>query len=108
MWINSLTGNRSPFGTMKHGKTDAEAAGPAERFAPIDYPRPDGVLSFDRLTNVAFSFTNHAEEQPAHLVLKDPGVPRSTCRISRSRRNVTARRPFTRWCATRTARTRPS
>jgi ferredoxin-like protein FixX len=70
-----ITGNRSPFGTMKHGKTDAEATGPAERFAPIDYPRPDGVLSFDRLTNVAFSFTNHAEEQPAHLVLKDPDVP---------------------------------
>jgi electron-transferring-flavoprotein dehydrogenase len=75
MWINSLTGNRSPFGTMRHGKTDAEATGPAERFAPIDYPKPDGVLSFDRLTNVAFSFTNHAEEQPAHLVLKDPAVP---------------------------------
>jgi electron-transferring-flavoprotein dehydrogenase len=75
MWINSLTGNRSPFGTMKHGKTDAAATGGAERFAPIDYPKPDGVLSFDRLTNVAFSFTNHAEEQPAHLTLKDPNVP---------------------------------
>ena len=75
MWINSLAGNRSPFGTLKHGKTDAEATGHADRFAPIDYPKPDGVLSFDRLTNVAFSFTNHAEEQPAHLTLQDPDVP---------------------------------
>jgi electron-transferring-flavoprotein dehydrogenase len=74
MWTRSLTG-LSLFGTLGHGKTDAEATGPAERFAPIDYPKPDGVLSFDRLTNVAFSFTNHAEEQPAHLVLKDPAVP---------------------------------
>ena len=44
MWINSLTGNRSPFGTMKHGKTDAEATGRAEHYEPIDYPKPDGVL----------------------------------------------------------------
>ncbi len=42
---------------------------------PIDYPKPDGMLSFDRLTNVAFSFTNHEENQPAHLTLKDPAVP---------------------------------
>jgi electron-transferring-flavoprotein dehydrogenase len=75
MWINSLTGNRSPFGTLKHGKTDAEATGHADRFAPIEYPKPDGVLSFDRLTNVAFSFTNHAEEQPAHLTLRNLDVP---------------------------------
>jgi electron-transferring-flavoprotein dehydrogenase len=75
MWINRLTGNRSPFGTLRHGKTDAEATGRAERFAPIDYPKPDGVLSFDRLTNVAFSFTNHAEEQPCHLTLQDPAIP---------------------------------
>ena len=75
MWINTLTGNHSPFGVMKHGKTDAESTGRAERFAPIDYPKPDGVLSFDRLTNVAYSFTNHAEDQPSHLKLKDPDVP---------------------------------
>jgi electron-transferring-flavoprotein dehydrogenase len=75
MWINSLTGNRSPFGTMRHGKSDAEATKRADRFAPIDYPKPDGVLSFDRLTNVAFSFTNHAEEQPCHLTLADPRIP---------------------------------
>jgi len=75
MWINTLFGNRSPFGAMKHGKTDAQATGLAANFAPIDYPRPDGVLSFDRLTNVAFSFTNHDENQPAHLTLNDPSVP---------------------------------
>ena len=74
MWVSSLTG-WSPFGAMKHGKTDAAATRRAAHFAPIDYPKPDGVLSFDRLTNVAFSFTNHAEEQPCHLRLKEPDLP---------------------------------
>jgi electron-transferring-flavoprotein dehydrogenase len=74
MWATSLTG-WSPFGTMKHGVTDAEATGKAADHKPIEYPRPDGVLSFDRLTNVAFSFTNHEESQPCHLKLKDPAVP---------------------------------
>ncbi|MEL6196553.1 MAG: electron transfer flavoprotein-ubiquinone oxidoreductase, partial [Pseudomonadota bacterium] len=63
------------FGTMRHGKADHEATGRAKRFEPIDYPKPDGVLSFDRLTNVAYSFTNHDHDQPAHLTLKDPYVP---------------------------------
>jgi electron-transferring-flavoprotein dehydrogenase len=75
MWINALLGNRSPFGAMRHGKTDAEATGEAARFLPIEYPKPDGVLSFDRLTNVSFSGTNHAEDQPCHLQLRDPEVP---------------------------------
>ena len=74
MWVSSLTG-WSPFGAMKHGKTDAAATRPAKNYRPIDYPKPDGVLSFDRLTNVAFSFTNHAEEQPCHLRLKEPDLP---------------------------------
>ncbi|WP_323040827.1 electron transfer flavoprotein-ubiquinone oxidoreductase [Gemmobacter sp.] len=74
MWTNALTG-LSVFGTLKHGKNDAAATGKAANFKPIDYPRPDGVLSFDRLTNVAFSFTNHEESQPAHLKLKDPSIP---------------------------------
>ncbi len=73
MWAN--TAGFSLFGTLKHGKTDAAATGKAADFKPIDYPKPDGVLSFDRLTNVAFSFTNHDEHQPAHLKLKDPAVP---------------------------------
>ncbi len=74
MWTNNLFG-LSLFGTLKHGKTDAAATGEASKFPVIDYPKPDGVLSFDRLTNVSFSFTNHEESQPAHLKLKDPSVP---------------------------------
>ena len=65
----------SPFGTLGHGKTDAAATGEAKNFKPIDYPRPDGKLSFDRLTNVSFSATNHEESQPPHLKLKDPSIP---------------------------------
>jgi electron-transferring-flavoprotein dehydrogenase len=60
---------------MKHGKTDAEATGRTKRHEPIEYPKPDGVLSFDRLTNVAYSFTNHEENQPCHLHLKDASIP---------------------------------
>ncbi len=74
MWTNQLFG-LSLFGTLGHGKTDAEATEPAERHKPIDYPRPDGRISFDRLTNVSFSFTNHEENQPCHLKLADPEVP---------------------------------
>lgn len=61
--------------TLKHGKNDAECTGKAADFPQIDYPKPDGVLSFDRLTNVAFSATNHDEAQPAHLKLRDPSIP---------------------------------
>ena len=74
MWTANLL-RFNPFGTRRHGKTDAAATGKAAKFKPIDYPRPDGKLSFDRLTNVAFSFTNHEESQPSHLTLKDPSVP---------------------------------
>ena len=73
MWTNTL--GFSLFGTLKHGKTDAQATGEASKFKVLEYPRPDGKLSFDRLTNVSFSFTNHEESQPAHLKLKDPKVP---------------------------------
>ncbi|WP_374250154.1 electron transfer flavoprotein-ubiquinone oxidoreductase [Xanthobacter sp.] len=74
MWTNQLFG-RSLLGTLKHGKSDAASTGEAKDFTPIDYPKPDGVLSFDRLTNVAFSFTNHEESQPPHLKLADPSIP---------------------------------
>lgn len=73
MWTNTF--GFSLFGTIKHGKNDAAATGLAKDFAPIAYPKPDGKLSFDRLTNVAFSFTNHEESQPCHLHLKDASVP---------------------------------
>jgi len=73
MWANTF--GLTILGTLKHGKNDAEATGLAKDYAPIDYPKPDGVLSFDRLTNVAFSATNHDEAQPAHLKLKDASIP---------------------------------
>jgi electron-transferring-flavoprotein dehydrogenase len=74
MWFQSLLGF-SLFGTVKHGKTDAQATEPASKHKPIDYPKPDGKLSFDRLTNVSFSMTNHEESQPAHLKLTDASIP---------------------------------
>ncbi len=73
MWANTV--GLTVFGTLKHGKSDAAATGKAADFKVIDYPKPDGVLSFDRLTNVAYSFTNHDEAQPAHLKLRDASIP---------------------------------
>jgi len=73
MWTNTL--GFSLFGTMGHGKSDAEATEAADKHKEISYPKPDGKLSFDRLTNVSFSMTNHEESQPAHLTLKDDSVP---------------------------------
>ena len=73
MWTN--TAGFSLLGTLRHGKSDAEATGKADDHKTIDYPKPDGKLSFDRLTNVSFSMTNHEENQPCHLTLKDPEVP---------------------------------
>ncbi len=74
MWVANLTG-WNPLGTLKHGKSDAAATEPASKHKMLDYPKPDGVLSFDRLTNVSFSATNHAEEQPCHLQLADASIP---------------------------------
>jgi len=75
MWFQTLTGGFSLFGTMKHTKTDAAATEPASKHKPIAYPKPDGKLSFDKLSSVFISNTNHAEDQPAHLKLLDPTVP---------------------------------
>ena len=61
--------------TLKHGKNDAASTGKAADFKPITYPKPDGKLTFDRLTNVSFSGTNHEEDQPVHLKLLDPKIP---------------------------------
>jgi electron-transferring-flavoprotein dehydrogenase len=74
MWLNELTGF-SPFGTMKHGKADHETLKPLDQVKPIIYPKPDGVVSFDKLSSVFMSSTNHEEDQPAHLKLLDPAVP---------------------------------
>ena len=73
MWLNTLFG--FGLGTWKHGKPDSATLKPAADCKIINYPKPDGVLSFDRLTNVAFSATNHEEDEPVHLKLKDAGIP---------------------------------
>jgi electron-transferring-flavoprotein dehydrogenase len=75
MWCTSLFGGFSFFGTMRHTKSDAECTGLAKDFKPIVYPKPDGVISFDKLSSVFLSSTNHDENQPAHLTLKDASVP---------------------------------
>ncbi len=74
MWFNQLFGF-SPLGTLKHGKADYQTLKKAADCKPIEYPRPDGVISFDKLSSVFLSNTNHEEDQPVHLVLKDPSIP---------------------------------
>ena len=73
MWTRTLFG----FGIVKPMKhhTDASTTERADIFTPINYPKPDGVISFDRLSSVFLSNTNHEEDQPCHLVLKDPAIP---------------------------------
>ena len=75
LWTNTLFNGFSVFGTLHHEKTDAASTEPADKHKPIDYPKADGVITFDRLTNVSFSATNHEEDQPAHLTLKDSSIP---------------------------------
>ena len=70
MWTNTLFGF-SLFGTLKHGKTDAASLEPASQHKKIEYPKPDGVLTFDRLSSVFLSSTNHEEDQPVHLQVGD-------------------------------------
>ncbi|NKL77379.1 electron transfer flavoprotein-ubiquinone oxidoreductase [Rhizobium leguminosarum] len=77
MWTNTLFGF-SVFGTLKHGKTDAESLEPASQHKPIAYPKPDGVLTFDRLSSVFLSNTNHEEDQPVHLQVKDMNLQKSS------------------------------
>lgn len=75
LWSNTLLSGFSVFGTLHHDKTDAASTEPASKHKPIDYPKPDGAVTFDRLTNVSFSATNHEEDQPAHLKLNDASIP---------------------------------
>jgi electron-transferring-flavoprotein dehydrogenase len=75
MWLNTIfPGNGLGF-TLKHDKGDYASLKKAAESKPIAYPKPDGVLTFDRLTSVSFSGTNHEENQPVHLKLTDPSIP---------------------------------
>jgi electron-transferring-flavoprotein dehydrogenase len=76
MWCNTL--GFSLFGTVPHGKPDYATLKPAAECAPISYPKPDGVLTFDRLSSVFLSNTNHEEDQPPHLVVKDLALQKSS------------------------------
>ncbi|HTQ77510.1 MAG TPA: electron transfer flavoprotein-ubiquinone oxidoreductase [Burkholderiales bacterium] len=67
-------GGKAPW-TLHHAHADNETLKKASESTPIEYPKPDGKLTFDRLTSVSFSNTNHAEDQPVHLTLKDASVP---------------------------------
>jgi electron-transferring-flavoprotein dehydrogenase len=75
MVLTNLMGGFSFLGTLHHTKSDAASTGLAKDYKKIDYPKPDGVLTFDKLSSVFISNTNHAEDQPAHLKLKDPSIP---------------------------------
>ncbi|MFC3674092.1 electron transfer flavoprotein-ubiquinone oxidoreductase [Ferrovibrio xuzhouensis] len=75
MWLNDLgLGFLVPW-TTHHTKADHESLKPAKDCKPIAYPRPDGKISFDKLSSVFLSNTNHEEDQPIHLKLKDPTIP---------------------------------
>ncbi len=74
MWCAQIFG-RSPFGALAHGKPDHECLKPLADVKPIVYPKPDGVVSFDKASSVFLSNTNHEEDQPSHLKLADPDLP---------------------------------
>ncbi len=69
-----LLGGKAPW-TFRHRHADHECLKPADQMPKIDYPKPDGVISFDKLSSVFVSNTNHEEDQPVHLKLKDPSIP---------------------------------
>jgi electron-transferring-flavoprotein dehydrogenase len=77
-WLLPKLGIKSPPWTIHREQADHLYLKPAAQCAPIDYPKPDGKLTFDRLSSVFISNTNHEENQPAHLTLKDAGVPVAT------------------------------
>ena len=76
MWTNTL--GFSLFGTLKHGKPDYATLKPAAECSPIAYPKPDGKLTFDRLSSVFLSNTNHEEDQPVHLRVADPAEQKTS------------------------------
>jgi len=76
MWTNTL--GFSLLGTLKHGKPDSATLKPAAQCRPITYPKPDGKLTFDRLSSVYLSNTNHEEDQPVHLIVRDGALQKSS------------------------------
>jgi electron-transferring-flavoprotein dehydrogenase len=78
MWLNTIFRGWSPFGTLGHGKSDAAALRPAKDYPPIAYPRPDGKVTFDKLSSVYLTNTNHAEDEPVHLQVLDPALQKSS------------------------------
>nr|WP_246520348.1 electron-transfer flavoprotein:ubiquinone oxidoreductase [Microvirga arabica] len=77
MWLTEIF-NWSPFGTMSHGKPDHRCLLPVSQVKPIRYDKPDGVLTFDKLSSVFLSNTNHEEDQPAHLKVKDMSLQKGS------------------------------
>jgi electron-transferring-flavoprotein dehydrogenase len=78
MWLNTILPGIGLGYTLKHGKPDYATLEPASQARQIAYPNPDGVLTFDRLTNVSFSGTNHEEDQPPHLKVADAALQRKS------------------------------
>ena len=76
MWCNTL--GFSLLGTLKHGKPDSATLKPASECTPIAYPKPDGKLTFDRLSSVYLSNTNHEEDQPVHLRVADMNLQKTS------------------------------
>ena len=90
MWCNTL--GFSLFGTLSHGKPDCATLKPAAECTPIAYPKPDGKLTFDRLSSVFISNTNHEEDQPVHLHVADMNLQKNV-RTRRLRRSFVALLP---------------
>jgi electron-transferring-flavoprotein dehydrogenase len=76
MWTNTF--GFSLFGTLSHGKPDYASLKPASEYTPIAYPKPDGKLTFDRLSSVFLSNTNHEEDQPIHLRVANMSLQKSS------------------------------
>jgi len=74
-WLLPKLGVRNPPWTLRHSTPDHACLEPAAKHTRIAYPKPDGVLTFDRLSSVFLSSTNHEENQPSHLTLKDASIP---------------------------------
>ncbi|MGY3545055.1 electron-transferring-flavoprotein dehydrogenase [Bradyrhizobium sp. USDA 4472] len=77
MWFNTLFGT-SLFGTQSHVKPDRATLDPAKQHAPKNYPKPDGKISFDKLSSVFLSNTNHEEDQPVHLKVTDMNLQKTS------------------------------